>query len=266
MTLTRRVGASLELEVSDPTAFMLGIAVAREVPVYIEALTVSLDGMMLDVSEVDDEHGSRMHVFDTAPGTLRVDYAATVTGRAPRAPVEPIDLIRYLRPSRYVQSDSLTDFAREHFGGLSAPDTVVAVGDWVAGRLDYLPEASTPTGGAVETLEAGAGVCRDFAHVTAALLRALDIPARMVSVYAPQLEPMDFHAVVEAHLDGRWYVVDATRLAPRAGLIRIATGRDATDTAFETNTLADVTLLTLAVQATADETLIEDPNEVVELG
>ena len=134
------------------------------------------------------------------------------------------------------------------------------------GRLDYLPEASSPTGGAVETLEAGAGVCRDYAHVTAALLRALDVPARMVSVYAPQLEPMDFHAVVEAYVDDRWFVVDATRLAPRAGLIRIATGRDATDTAFETNTLADVTLLRLNVWAAADEQFVERPEEWVELG
>ena len=266
MTLVRRVGAELEFAVSDPTSFMLGVAVARGVPVDIEALTISIDGRFLEPAELIDHHGSRLHVFDADPGTLRVSYAAQVTGRAPRADVDPVDLIRYLRPSRYVQSDRLVDLAREHFGGLAAPDAVAAVGEWVAGRLAYVPEATSPTGGAFETLETGAGVCRDFAHVTAALLRALDIPARLVSVYAPQLEPMDFHSVVEAHVEGRWYVVDATRLAPRASLIRISTGRDATDTAFETNTRADVALLRLAVVAQADERFVDDPTEWVELG
>ena len=50
----------------------------------------------------------------------------------------------------------------------------------------------------------------------------------------PGLYPMDFHAVAEAYVDGGWYVVDATTLAPRQTLVRIATGRDAADTAFLT--------------------------------
>jgi hypothetical protein len=43
---------------------------------------------------------------------------------------------------------------------------------------------------------------------------------------------MDFHAVAEAYYDGAWYVIDATRLANRRSLVRIATGRDAADCAF----------------------------------
>ncbi|WRL65322.1 hypothetical protein U6N30_06630 [Blastococcus brunescens] len=43
---------------------------------------------------------------------------------------------------------------------------------------------------------------------------------------------MDFHAVVEADVDGVWSVVDATRLAPTRSLVRICSGRDAADTAF----------------------------------
>jgi transglutaminase-like putative cysteine protease len=60
----------------------------------------------------------------------------------------------------------------------------------------------------------------------------MDIPARQAAVYAPGLRPMDFHAVAEALVGGAWRVVDATLLAPRASLVRIATGRDAADTAF----------------------------------
>ena len=77
-------------------------------------------------------------------------------------------------------------------------------------------------------------MCRDFAHLVIALLRARNVPARLVAVYAPGLQPMDFHAVVEAAIDGEWRVVDATTLAPRQSLVRIATGRDASDTAFLT--------------------------------
>jgi hypothetical protein len=91
------------------------------------------------------------------------------------------------------------------------------------------------------------------------------VPARIVSVYAPELQPRDFHAVVEACIEGRWVVVDATRLAPRSGLVRIATGRDSADTAFLTNTLADIELLSIDVRATSDESSIESPRDVVEL-
>ena len=44
----------------------------------------------------------------------------------------------------------------------------------------------------------------------AGLLRARNVPARLAAVYAPGLSPMDFHAVVEAAIDGQWYAVDAT--------------------------------------------------------
>ena len=60
------------------------------------------------------------------------------------------------------------------------------------------------------------------------------MPAHLAAVYAPGLTPMDFHAVVEAHVDGRWWVLDPTGLAPRSSLLRISTGRDAADTSFMT--------------------------------
>ncbi len=91
--------------------------------------------------------------------------------------------------------------------------------------------------------------------MTAALLRANDVPARVVSVYAPGLSPMDFHAVAEACLEGVWYVVDPTCLAPRESMVRIATGADASDTAFLTNVGGRFTLQSMNVSATADPEL-----------
>jgi len=106
------------------------------------------------------------------------------------------------------------------------------VSSWVGTRIAYVTGSSLPTDGAVRTLLSRRGVCRDFAHLVVAFLRALDVPARVVGVYAPGLSPMDFHAVAEAAIDGVWHVVDATTLAPRQSLVRIATGRDAADIAF----------------------------------
>jgi hypothetical protein len=60
---------------------------------------------------------------------------------------------------------------------------------------------------------------------------------------------MDFHAVTEAYVDGAWCVVDPTRLAPRSSLVRIATGRDAADTAFLDNHGGSLTLKSSKVTA-----------------
>lgn len=266
MPLRRQLRSTVTLRVGDPTAFVLATLPARGVPIESERLTVLHDGWEVPTREQVEDGLTRLRLFESTSGIVTIDYAAVVVGRADPAPVSAMDAIVYLRPSRYVQSDALTPFARATFPGLRGADLVREVSAWVHARLEYTADATSPTGGAVETLDAGGGVCRDFAHLTAALLRALDVPARLVSVSAPQLEPMDFHAVVEALVDGRWVVVDSTRLAPRAGMVRMATGRDATDTAWLTNTLSDIELLTLAVEASADERFADDPDELVELG
>ena len=82
----------------------------------------------------------------------------------------------------------------------------------------YMGGRSISTDGARDTLRAGMGVCRDCAHLTVALLRARDLPARVAAVYAPGLSPMDFHAVAEALVDGRWDMVDPTLPAPRQSM------------------------------------------------
>lgn len=263
--MRRELASRMSFDVVAPTEFMLAISVADQIPVEGETLRISIDGRPVLPREVPDAHGTRLQLFETDAGLLDISYVATVVGRAPTPSVDPIDAVTYLRPSRYVQSDTLQPFARETFPGLGGAELARAVSAWVHDHLAYEPGATLPTGGAVETLDARAGVCRDFAHLTAALLRALDMPARMVAVYAPQLVPMDFHAVVEALVDGRWVVLDSTRMAPRSGMVRMSTGRDAADTAWLTNTLADVTLLSLGVEATTEEQLSDDPDELVVL-
>jgi transglutaminase-like putative cysteine protease len=105
---------------------------------------------------------------------------------------------------------------------------------WIRNNIAYEIDASNEKTSALDTFVARAGVCRDYSHVMAAFTRAAGIPARLVSAYAWQLSPPDFHAVVDVWLDGRWRLVDASGLAPIEGLVRIAVGRDATDVAFMT--------------------------------
>ena len=147
---------------------------------------------------------------------MRVDYVADVEGRAEPQRVTPTERLVYLRPSRYAESDRLVAEADGEFAHLTDPRELLdAVTAWVGSRLEYVPGSSVATDGAVDTFLARKGVCRDYAHLVVALLRARDMPARLAAVYAPGLAPMDFHAVAEAEVDGMWQVVDATLLAPR---------------------------------------------------
>ncbi len=141
-------------------------------------------------------------------------------------------IIPYLYPSRYCQSDKLFRFANTKFGNINNPyEKVVAMTDWINANVEYLSGSTNSQTSAYDTVTELAGVCRDFAHLGIALCRALNIPARYFTGYAYQLSPADFHACFEAYLGKEWVLFDATRLVPLNGIIKIATGRDAADTA-----------------------------------
>ena len=132
--------------------------------------------------------------------------------------------------------------------------------EWVHTKISYRMGTSRVVDGALETYLSRLGVCRDYAHLVIAFLRGLNVPARMASVYAPGLKPMDFHAVAEAYVDGSWHLIDATGLAPREHMVRICTGRDASDTAFMTTLAGRTKLASMGVNAWLDaEVAHEDP-------
>jgi transglutaminase-like putative cysteine protease len=251
--MLRTVTTHLTATVSGPATIEFSVAAAADSCIDKEQLSLSVDGVAVEPTEVVGPHGTRFHTLVTQGGEVVLDYSASVSGQARPLPVEPIDRITYLRPSRYCESDTLGPTAMSEFAGLSGTALLEAVVDWVSERLVYVTGSSRPTDGAVATLLARQGVCRDFAHLSIALLRALGVPARLAAVYAPGLSPMEFHAVAEAQIQDAWYVVDATKLAPRQTLLRVATGRDAADTAFLTNNGAALTLGELEVTAVADE-------------
>jgi transglutaminase-like putative cysteine protease len=262
----RTVSCELGIDLVAPTDVVLSVAVAGAAAP--ETFSATLDGAEVAVRCVLDDHGGRLHALDQAgPGSMSVTYLATIAGRAEPAEVTDRDRLRYLRPSRYCESDRLGPIARAEFSGLQGIDLLNGVSSWVGQHLRYVPGSSRPTDGAVNTLLAREGVCRDFAHLTIALLRACDVPARLVSVYAPGLQPMDFHAVAEAVVDDRWLILDATCLAPRSALVRIATGRDASDTAFLTLSGGTGVLQRLSVTAVCDDELPgDDLDHATQLG
>lgn len=139
----------------------------------------------------------------------------------------------YLLPSRYCESDRFGALARDIVGAARPGyDQIAAIVEWTRGNVRYIPGSSDTPVSAAEVRQRGEGVCRDLAHLCISLCRALSIPARLVVGYLHELEPMDFHAWLEAFVGGRWYIFDPTQDAPRGGRVAVAYGRDAADVAL----------------------------------
>lgn len=265
-----QVGCTLVLDVATPASVVIQLAAARRYgDVISERLDIVSNTVPVPAQELAGPVGGRPHLVQVQPGTLTVSYQASITaGGGTPARVTNEERVEALRPSRYCPSDRLAGFAQSHFGELpTAAQRVRAICDYVWQHVAYLSGTSGPSTDAMDTLLEARGVCRDFAHVVAALCRAVEVPARIAAVYAPGLSPMDFHAVVETEIDGRWQVWDATRLAPRPTLVRIATGRDAADIAFTTVISGRVELSSLEISAVAaGELPLDGHDALVALG
>jgi transglutaminase-like putative cysteine protease len=154
----------------------------------------------------------------------------------------PDHVLPYLVGSRYCETDLLSDMAWRLFGG-TAPGwaRVQAIVDYVHARLAFGYAHARPTRTALEAHEERRGVCRDFAHLSVALCRCMNIPARYCTGYLgdigipPVDAPMDFSAWFEAYLGGRWRTFDARHNTPRIGRIAMAYGRDAADVPISTS-------------------------------
>lgn len=238
------IEATLDYEFTEPTDVLLAVEAAA-----------MADQRIIEQSHIIDNAGPLTNLMGgsaigrrtwTRSGTGRMlsRYKAVLDVERPAPtlfglaksplPSLPQDVLPFIWPSRYCEADRFVSFVCGHFEGLEGGALVQALVGWVHDNLQYVPGSSDVTTTAADTFVAQQGVCRDFAHLTAALIRSRDIPARLVSVYALDLAPPDFHAVVEVWLDGAWHLVDATGLAPIEGMARIAVGRDATDIAFMT--------------------------------
>jgi transglutaminase-like putative cysteine protease len=177
-------------------------------------------------------------------------------GAPERNPADlPDDALVYLLPSRYCQSDQIARFALEQFGAVPwGWGRVHEISRWVheSVRFDYM--AASPLATSTDILECRTGVCRDFAHLGISLCRALNIPARYVFGYLPDIDvpaadsPMDFCGWMEVFLGDRWYTFDPRNHQRRVGRVVIARGRDAADVAMVT-TFGRADLVSMTVRA-----------------
>ncbi len=240
-----RVGCELRYNVSGPSAFIFNVSVINNSFQRIVAEEFTTEPQLQLEESRSPIEDKRHHRFAAAYGLLCVRYLATIelslhiqpADNVPETPpgALPADVVPYLYPSRYCESDKLVRLAQHEFGKLQPGfSRVTAICNWIHDNVEYLRGSTNPLTSAFDTATQRAGVCRDFAHLGIAFCRAVGIPARFVAGYAYALEPPDFHAYFEAYLNGRWYIFDSTRLAPQTGLIRIGTGRDAADTSFAT--------------------------------
>ncbi len=249
--LTVRVGCNIHFECESPATAILLVnpRFDPDRPVQCEDLDF---GRALKSESFIDADGNVAYrvILEIGLNEIRHDALVEVStasdkseqfGDAPAIATLPPEFLRYLLPSRYCDSDKLFAFAREKFGHIfDAGERVQRISDWVHNNIEYRFGSGRPDIAAAEVIARGYGVCRDFAHCTIALCRALNMPARYVTGHLPDIghvdpgSPMDFHAYSEVYLGGEWHVFDARYNEPRIGRIKIAHGLDAVECAFAT--------------------------------
>ena len=213
-----------------------------------------------------DLYGNRCERFTIPAGDTRIVYEADVVMTEPRDVIAPgtaetpimklpDEYLAFLMPSRFCLPDELGHEAWQRFGSLEPGwERVQAIVDFVHDHLEWVAGASNPWTTAADAYRAGQGVCRDFAHLAITLCRALNIPARYVFGYIPEIdiplpaEPMDFAAWFEVYLDGAWHTFDARNNRRRVGRVVVGRGRDAVDVALLTS-FGPVTLTAFEVRA-----------------
>jgi len=240
---------ALDYDVVTPSDFVLLIQPAQTACQRVTWERLRTEPVLATHEELYGSPPSRHLRLSAPPGKLHIRYDAIVDvvhhfalpSDVEEVPVArlPAEVLPYVYPSRYCQSDRMMAFAREQFGNVpQGYARVEAIRAWVQNYLTFTPGASHAGTCALETFECRNGVCRDYAHLMITLCRALNIPARLATGIDygadPALGPPDFHCYVETYLGGRWYLFDPSGISPRMGLIRIGTGRDAADVAFAT--------------------------------
>lgn len=220
----------------------------------------------LVISSYRDVYGNLCDRMNLVEGDNLICYDATVDVPSSVDPVGdaaaqvaiddlPDETLVYLLPSRFCLSDLLHDEAWDLFGAVEPGwARAQAVSDWVHENVTFTAGASTPTTTALDVWKSRTGVCRDFAQLGVTLCRSLNIPARYVFGYLPDIgvppssEPMDFCAWMEVYLGDRWWTFDPRNNVPRVGRVVIGRGRDALDVAMVT-TYGGAVLETIQVWA-----------------
>ncbi|MFQ6548906.1 transglutaminase-like domain-containing protein [Aestuariibius sp. 2305UL40-4] len=242
MRLSINVG--LHYDLPEPCDLLLQVEVAQLDDQQVSNTRLDLSGTG-PVARIpaQDEIGERLWL--TASGALVCTYSAEVAidrpatdlNDLPAVPLHdlPGETVQYLMESRYCPAQDFQTLVATDFGDLSGGAKITAMSDWISANIAYVPGASGPGTTATDTFIQRQGICRDFAHVMITLARAAGIPARFASVYSPDADPPDFHAVAQVYLAGNWHLVDPTGMSRPDNAAIIGIGRDAGDVAFLTS-------------------------------
>jgi transglutaminase-like putative cysteine protease len=251
LDLTVRVGCHLEYETqgSTPAVFLVRPRLDDRHLVLSESRRFEPNVPCQDFTDAHGNIGFRS-ILPPGRSVVRMDAMVAVSskpedqglGHEP-LPVSrlPAEVLRYMLPSRYADSDKLLDFAWKHFGQVPhGYERVQAICDWVHKNIEYRFGSGSPELSASDILGRRFGVCRDFAHAVIALCRTFNLPARYVTGHLPEIGSIvsshaeDFHAYCEVYLGNEWFPFDARFNTPRIGRIKLAHGLDAVDGAFAT--------------------------------
>ena len=246
-----RVGCEFRYDVASPTAATVQVR-PRSDSTHRLVTEKWATEPEVPVDEYADVYGNPVKRLLMPPGALTLTYDAIVAvpdepdayaGAATQPGPEemPGDLLHFTLPSRYCLSDELMGTAWELFGQTEPGGArVQAVCDWVHDNIQFQYGTSNPLTTAVDVLNNRKGVCRDLTHLAVSFCRALNIPARYVFGYLPDIyvpanpSPMDFAAWMEVWLGGRWWTFDPRNNEHRVGRVLIGRGRDALDVAMIT--------------------------------
>ncbi len=247
-----RVGCEFVHDLSWPVALVLQVEPHPDAVIAVSDAQLETEPGV-EVRRYPDVYGNICRRLTLGPGRTRIRYQAEVEvaagvddadAAAVQPPIAdlPDDVLHYTLASRYCDSDRLANTAWALFGSVPEGWTrVQAVVDWVHDNVAFTMGSSNTGTGATEIYVQRRGVCRDFAHLTVAFLRGLNIPARYCFGYLPDIdvpaapEPMDFAAWLEAYVGNRWYTFDPRNNARRTGRVVIGRGRDALDVAMMTS-------------------------------
>jgi transglutaminase-like putative cysteine protease len=240
-----KIHSDINYQVFSPTIFIFNVhALRTSSQQIIEESLIINPSIPIEEFSYNDGTSRFLRLKAHENTSFSISYSATVDmyynvineqQAIGTVPIENLDgnIIPFLFPSRYCQSDKLQKIAYKQFGNIqNTYSKVLAITDWIYDNVEYVSGSTDSQTSALDTITERVGVCRDFAHLGIALCRALSIPARYFTGYAYQLNPPDFHACFEAYINGNWTIFDATRLVPLNGLVKIATGRDAADAAL----------------------------------
>ena len=237
-----RTSCDITFDVSVPTPFILMLRPRSGANQRVAHEDCTLTPSV-PMTEYADSYGNLCERLIAPPGEFSIRRSADVSTAdgidvSPGAPFDevhnlPDEVLTYLLPSRYCESDRFIDLGRELVDGVEPGyDQVARIVGWIRTSVRFNPDSSNFQMSAVEVNQQREGVCRELTHLGIALSRSLCIPARIVVGYLHELEPMDFHAWFEAYVGGRWYTFDATQAVPRGGRVAVAYGRDAADVAM----------------------------------